>query len=59
MEYDNPLVLLPTAIVLILALWTRRALEPLVLGAFIGTLMIDPGNAPEQPYRGSAHGDDR
>lgn len=45
MEYDNPLVLLPTAIVLMLALWTRRALEPLVLGAFIGTLMIDPGNA--------------
>ncbi|MCK0746247.1 Na+/H+ antiporter NhaC family protein [Chromohalobacter nigrandesensis] len=45
MEYDTPLVLLPTAIVLILALWTRRALEPLVLGAFIGTLMIDPGNA--------------
>ena len=26
-------------------MWTRRALEPLVLGAFIGTLMIDPGNA--------------
>lgn len=42
---SGPLVLVPTAVVLILALWTRRALEPLVAGAFVGTLMIDPGNA--------------
>ncbi|GKW48800.1 Na+/H+ antiporter NhaC family protein [Halomonas sp. NCCP-2165] len=42
---DGPLVLLPTALVLILALWTRRALEPLVFGAFAGTLMIDPTGA--------------
>lgn len=45
MDINGPLVLLPTAIVLVLALWTRRALEPLVTGAFIGTLMMDPGNA--------------
>lgn len=45
MDANTPLVLLPTAMVLILALWTRRALEPLVFGAFVGTLMIDPGNA--------------
>ncbi|MGC3874775.1 Na+/H+ antiporter NhaC family protein [Halomonas sp. GXIMD04776] len=45
MDINGPLVLLPTAIVLVLALWTRRALEPLVFGAFVGTLMIDPGNA--------------
>ncbi|SHF20939.1 transporter, NhaC family [Modicisalibacter ilicicola DSM 19980] len=45
MEITGPLVLLPTAIVLVLALWTRRALEPLVTGAFIGTLMLSPGDA--------------
>nr|WP_299242032.1 Na+/H+ antiporter NhaC family protein [uncultured Halomonas sp.] len=45
MDINGPLVLLPTTIVLVLALWTRRALEPLVFGAFVGTLMIDPGNA--------------
>ncbi|GHC36210.1 Na+/H+ antiporter NhaC family protein [Aidingimonas halophila] len=45
MEINGPLILLPTALVLILALWTRRALEPLVFGAFVGTLMIDPRNA--------------
>lgn len=44
MEYDNPLILLPTAIVLILALWSRRALEPLIFGAIVGTVMLDPGN---------------
>ncbi|QEM81199.1 Na+/H+ antiporter NhaC family protein [Halomonas binhaiensis] len=38
-------VLLPTVVVLALALWTRRALEPLVTGAFVGTLLIGPGDA--------------
>jgi Na+/H+ antiporter NhaC len=42
---DGPLILLPTVLVLVLALWTRRALEPLVFGAFAGTLMMDPANA--------------
>nr|WP_297459954.1 Na+/H+ antiporter NhaC family protein [uncultured Halomonas sp.] len=44
MEYDSPLILLPTAVVLILALWSRRALEPLIFGAVVGTVMIAPGN---------------
>lgn len=44
MEYNGPLILLPTAIVLILALWSRRALEPLIFGAVVGTAMIAPGN---------------
>ncbi|WP_442489252.1 Na+/H+ antiporter NhaC family protein [Halomonas litopenaei] len=39
------LVLLPTAVVLLLALWSRRALEPLVAGAFVGTLLIEPTSA--------------
>ncbi|WFM72572.1 Na+/H+ antiporter NhaC family protein [Halomonas sp. CKK8] len=42
---DGPLILVPTGLVLLLALLSRRALEPLVFGAFAGTLMMDPTNA--------------
>ncbi|MBZ9560144.1 MULTISPECIES: Na+/H+ antiporter NhaC family protein [unclassified Modicisalibacter] len=45
MQYDNPVILLPTVVVLALALWTRRALEPLVFGAFVGALLIGPTDA--------------
>ncbi|MEE3216062.1 MAG: Na+/H+ antiporter NhaC family protein, partial [Pseudomonadota bacterium] len=42
---DGWLVLLPTVVVLLLALWSRRALEPLVAGAFVGALLIQPTGA--------------
>lgn len=42
MEHHGPLSLLPTLIVLILALWTRKTFEALLGGAILGYLLLSP-----------------
>lgn len=44
MDHLGPITLLPTAVVLSLAIWSHRTIESVIAGAIVAFLIADPGN---------------
>ncbi|MBL4602374.1 MAG: hypothetical protein JKY84_06505 [Emcibacteraceae bacterium] len=44
MEYPVFLIFLPTIVVLVLALWTHRAIESILAGVVVGAVILNPGD---------------